>query len=94
MDTREDGVVTGFGVASLAFVLYVASFSFFGTKYIFFTKYLTSVGYFVAAFWWIRVFSRPVTEFGFKELGMGPEEIAERLRASRERTERIMRKKW
>jgi hypothetical protein len=94
MDTREDAVVTGFSVASAAFVIYVGTFSVFGTKYTFITKYLPSVGYFLAAFWWIRVFSRPVQEFGFKELGMGPEDIARELRRYREFAEQILRKRW
>lgn len=94
MDTREDAVVTGFGLASVGVLANVISFSLFGTKYLFFTKYASSVGYFLALFWWIWVFSRPVTEFGFKELGMGPEDIAKELRRYRELTERMMRKKW
>lgn len=94
MNTREDAVVMGFGLASVGVLAGVVSFSLFGTKYLFFTKYASSVGYFVAVFWWIWVFSRPVAEFGFKELGMGPEDIAKELRRYRELTERIMRKKW
>jgi hypothetical protein len=94
MDTREDAVVTGFGLASVGVLAGVISFSLFGKKYLFFTKYASSVGYFLALFWWIWVFSRPVTEFGFKELGMGPEDIAKELRRYRELTERMMRKKW
>jgi hypothetical protein len=94
MDTREDAVVTGFGIASLGVLAGVISFSLFGTKYLFLTKYASSVGYFVAVFWWIWVFSRPVAEFGFKELGMGPEDIAKELRRYRELTGRIVRKKW
>jgi len=84
MNTREDAVVTGFGIASLAFVVYVASFSIFGTKYTFFTKYVPSVGYFLAVFWWIWVFSRPVEGFGFKELGIGPEDMLKAMRRYRE----------
>ena len=94
MDTREDAVITGFGIASLGVLAGVISFSLFGTKYLFLTKYASSVGYFVAVFWWIWVFSRPVAEFGFKELGMGPEDIAKELRRYRELTGRIVRKKW
>jgi hypothetical protein len=94
MDTREDAVVTGFGLASVGVLVGVISFSLFGKKYLFFTKYAASVGYFVAVFWWIWVFSRPVAKFGFKELGMGPEDIAKELRRYRELTERMMRKKW
>jgi hypothetical protein len=93
-DTREDAVVNGFGLASVGVLASVISFSLFGTKYLFLTQYAPSVGYFLAAFWWIWVFSRPVTQFGFKELGMGPEDIAKELRRYRERTERMMRKKW
>jgi hypothetical protein len=94
MDTREDAVVTGFGLASFGVLAGIINFSLFGTKYLFFTKYAPSVGYFLAAFWWIWVFSRPVTKFGFKELGMGPEDIAKELRRYRELTERMMRKRW
>ena len=94
MDTREDAVVTGFGLASVGVLANVISFSLFGKKYLFFTQYAPSVGYFLAVFWWIWVFSRPVAEFGFKELGMGPEDIAKELRRYRDLTERMMRKKW
>jgi hypothetical protein len=93
LDTREDAVVTGFGLASFAFLAHVVNFSLFGTKYLFVTKYVPSVGYFVAVFWWIWVFSRPVQEFGFKELGMGPEDIAKELRRYRQHGEEMMRKK-
>lgn len=94
LNTREDAVVTGFGVASLAFVLYVSSFSIFGQKYTSSIKYLPSVGYFLAAGWWIWVFSRPIEEYGFKELGMGPETMRNEARRYREHVEDIMRKKW
>jgi hypothetical protein len=94
MDTREDAVVTGFGLSSLGALVGIISFSLFGTKYLFLTKYASSVGYFLAVFWWIWVFSRPVSEFGFKELGMGPEDIAKELRRYRIFSERMTRKKW
>lgn len=94
MDTREDAVVSGFGIASIAIVSSMAVVSLFGTKYLFFTKYAPSVGYFVAAFWWIWVFSRPVQEFGLKELGMEPEDVATELRRYSESGERRMREKW
>jgi hypothetical protein len=87
--TREDAVVTGFGAAAATFLLYLGSFSLFGIKYIFLTKYIPAVGYFVAVFWWIYVFSRPVKQFGFKELGMGPEEISKALRLYRDFGERL-----
>src|SRR5215471_12829590 len=93
MNTREDAVVTGFGIASVAVLAGIVNFSLFGTKYLFFTRYAPSVGYFVAAFWWIWVFSRPIEEFGFKELGMGPEDIAKELRRYREHADETMRKK-
>lgn len=87
--TREDAVVIGFGAAAAAFLLYLGSFSLFGTKYIFLTKNIPSVGYFVAVFWWIYVFSRPVKQFGFEELGMGPDEIRKALRRYRGSGERL-----
>jgi hypothetical protein len=73
---REDAVVTGFGFSSLTFLLYIGSFSVFPKQYIFMFQYLSSVGYFLAAFWWIWVFSRPVREIGLKdlkEMGLGRE---------------------
>ena len=87
--TREDAVVTGLAVASLGFVLYVNIFSLWGKQYFFLTKYVPAVGYFVAVFWWIYVFSRPVKEFGFEDLGMGPEEIRKMLRRYRDPGERL-----
>lgn len=83
-ETREDAVVTGFGLASFGFLVYVMSFWVLGTKYTFLTKFAPSVGYFLAAFWWIWVFSRPVAEYGFEQLGMGPEDIAKMLRRYRD----------
>lgn len=91
--SREDLVVTGFGIASVAFVALVVIRSLFGTRYIFFSKYLPSVGYFVAAFLWIWAFSRPIWEFGFKELGVGPEDVAKTLRGYRDAARRIRGKK-
>jgi hypothetical protein len=81
--TREDGVVTGFGIAAGVFLLYLGTLSLIGNKYIFLTKYIPSMGYFITAFWWIYVFSRPVKQFGFEELGMGPDEIRKALRGYR-----------
>lgn len=83
-DTREDAVVFGFGVAAAAYLAYIVSFSFFGTKYIVFTKYLPSFAYFLAVFWWLWVFSRPIRQFGFRELGMGPEDIRKAIRGFRD----------
>ena len=91
-NTREDAVVTGFGIICGSFLLYIGSFWAFGNKYTFFTQYVPSVGYFVAVGWWIWVFSRPVKEYGFKELGMGPKDIAGHLRRYRQRLEKRLRK--
>ena len=91
--SREDLIVTGFGIASIGVIANVVIRSLFGTKYIFFSIYLPSVGYFVAAFLWIWGFSRPIRELGFKELGVGPEEIARTLRGYREAARRIRGKK-
>lgn len=87
--SREDLVVTGFGIVSLGVIANVLIVSLFGTRYIFFSQYLPSVGYFVAVFLWIWAFSRPIWEFGFKELGVGPEDIARTLRGYREAARRI-----
>jgi hypothetical protein len=89
MDTWEDAVITGFGLASAAFVISVILVSFFGMRYLFLSKYIPSVGYFVAVFMWIRVFSRPVQGFGFKELGIGPEEMLRIMRDYREAVKAI-----
>lgn len=94
LEAREEAVVTGFGTASLGFLIYVVIFSLFGTRYIFLIKFAPPVGYFLAAFWWIWVFSRPVDEFGFARLGMGPDEIRSEIRRYRERVEEIMRNVW
>lgn len=93
MGSREDAVVTGCGFASVAFVANVLSRSFFGTRFTFLTQYLPDVGYFVAVLWWIKVFSRPIEKYGFKELGLEPEEIAGQLSRYRDLTNRIMRGK-
>ena len=87
--SREDAVVAGFGVASLIFVMYLASLSAFPHKFNFFTKYIPSMGYFLAAFGWIYIFSRPIKQFGFEELGMGPDEIRKALRRYRRFGERL-----
>lgn len=83
-DSREEAVVVGFGTASVGFLIYVVGFSIFGNKYTFLTKYAPTVGYFLAAFRWIRTFSRPKEEFGFEQLGMGPEDIAKIVRRYRQ----------
>ena len=95
--SREDAVITGAAIASMGFVAWVIVRSLFGTKVAFFAQYLPDMGYFVAAFYWIKVFQRPVAEFGFKELGMGPEDIRREIRRYRELVEQIvqsMRKLW
>lgn len=93
MDTREDAVVTGFGIASIAIVSSMAVVSFFGTRYLFFTQYAPSVGYFVAVFLWIRAFSRPVESIGFKDLDMEPEQMLKTIRGYRQDVKRIRRTK-
>lgn len=92
-NTRENAVVTGFGIICGGFLLYIGIFWIFGNKYTFVAQYVPSVGYFVAVGWWIWVFSRPIEEYGFKELGMGPKDIAGQLRSHRQHVEEMMRKK-
>jgi hypothetical protein len=81
-ETREDAVMTGFGLISGAFILTVIWVSVFGNN-LFFSKYAPPVGYFIAMFLWIRVFSRPVEGFGFEELGIGPEDMLKLIRRYR-----------
>jgi len=95
--SREDGVITGAAIASMGFVAWVIIRSLFGTRFVFFAQYLPDVGYFIAVFYWIKVFQRPVPEFGFKELGMGPEDIRREIRRYGDLVERILasvRKLW
>jgi hypothetical protein len=87
--TREDAVVIGFGTAAGAFLFYLGCLAVFGNKYIFLIKNIPAVGYFVAVFWWIYVFSRPLKQFGFEELGMGPDDIRKALDRSRDFGERL-----
>jgi len=88
-NTREDAVVTGFGIASFGFIVLVVSFSLFGTRFLFVMKYAPSMAYFIAAFMWIWVFSRPVEGFGFDDLGIGPEQVLSTIRRYRESVRRI-----
>ena len=83
-NSRENMVVTGFMVASGTFVATTVIVSLFGTEYLFVSKYLPSVGYFIALFLWIWAFSRPIQEFGFEELGIGPEDMLKAMRRYRE----------
>jgi hypothetical protein len=82
-ETWEDTILTGFGLISGAFIFSLICVSLFGNKFLSFSKYAPSVGYFIAIFLWIRVFSRPVESFGFKELGIGPEDLLKLIRRYR-----------
>jgi hypothetical protein len=92
--SREDAVITGAAVASLGFVAWAVIRWVFGSRFTFFAQYLPAVGYFIAAFYWIKVFPRPIPEFGLKELGMQPEQLAKELRVYREILEWIRSKLW
>lgn len=91
---REAAVIGGLGFASLSFLFWVVTSSAFGTRFTFFTQYVPTVGYFMAVFWWIWIFSRPVREGGLKDLGMEPEDVARELGRYRQFTEWVMRQKW
>lgn len=91
---REAAVVSGLGFASLSFLFWVVTSSTFGTRFTFLTQYVPTVGYFIAVFWWIWVFSRPVREAGLKDLGMEPEDVSKELGRYRQFTEWVMRQKW
>jgi hypothetical protein len=88
-ERRELAVVTGFGISSAGFLVYVIGFSLFGVQYAFLTKFAPSVGYFLAAGWWIWVFSQPIQEFGLEELGMTPEDVRKEMDRYRDFGERL-----
>lgn len=88
-ETREDAVLTGFGITSGAFLAAAVCVSLFGKRYLLFSTYAPSVGYFIAAFLWIWVFSRPVEGFGFDDLGIGPEDLLKLMRRYREDVRRV-----
>jgi hypothetical protein len=90
-DTRETAVILGIATASGAFLVAVLSRSFFGTKYVRITQFVPDVGYLVAAAIWIKYMLRPEQEFGFKELGITPEQMASELRRYREAAERLLK---
>lgn len=90
-DTREMAVMLGIATASAAFLVNVMSRSFFGTKYVLITQFVPDVGYIVAVAIWIKYMLRPEQEFGFKELGVTPEQMALELRRYREAAERLLK---
>ncbi|HEV2962218.1 MAG TPA: hypothetical protein VG649_10370 [Candidatus Angelobacter sp.] len=93
-NTREDSVVTGFSLISSAFIGYVIIGSLFGTQYLFFAKYLPSVGYFIAVILWIRTFSRAEEkDIGFDDIGIGPEEMLKIVRGYHKAIDAIRGKK-
>jgi hypothetical protein len=95
--TREDAVITGAAMASMGFVVWSVLLSMFGTRFVLIAQYLPDMGYFIAAFYWIKIFRRPVRGIGFKELGIKPEDIRKRMRSYRELADVItetVRKLW
>jgi hypothetical protein len=95
--TREDAVITGAAMDSMGFVAWSVLLSFFGRKFTLIARYLPDVGYFIAAFYWIKIFQRPIQGMGLEELGMEPEEVRKRLRSYRELADLItetVRKLW
>lgn len=89
-DTRETAVIDGYTIASAAFLVYVISRSFFGTRFVGITQFVPDIGYVLAVILWIKYMSRPEREFGFKELGMTPEALAAELRRYREVATRLL----
>jgi hypothetical protein len=81
--SREDAVITGAAIASLGFVAWSVILWLLGARFISFVQYLPAVGYFIAAFYWIGIFRRPTEEFGLKELGIQPEQVAKELHGYR-----------
>lgn len=90
MNTREDAVVFGFGIASAPVITQMVLISFFANKYLSISQYLPSVGYFAAAFYWLWMFLRPQAPAGgFKETGIGPEDIGAAFKRYRSFVERM-----
>lgn len=90
-DSRETAVMLGIAVASGAFLVNVLSRSFFGTKYVRITQFAPDAGYLIAVAIWIKYMSRPEEQFGFKEAGMTPEQMASELKRYSEAAERILK---
>lgn len=87
--TWEDTVLTGFTLISGTIVMAVICASLFGKQFLFFSKYAPSVGYFLAIFFWIRFFSRPLQGTTFEDLGIGPEDMLKLIRRYREDLKRM-----
>lgn len=83
-ETWEDTILMGFGLISGAFILSLVCVSLFGSRFLFFSKYAPSMGYFAAVFLWIRFFSRPLERVSFEDLGIGPEDMLKLIRRYRE----------
>jgi hypothetical protein len=72
-------VVAGISIISGAYIVWSDGLSAFGLHILFIAKYLPSLGYLAAAIVWIKMFSRPIQPIELKDLGMGLEEVRERL---------------
>jgi hypothetical protein len=90
-DSREVVVMGGCAIASAAFLVTVLSRSFFGEKYTWIMQYIPELGYLMAITIWIKYMLRPELEFGFKELGITPEQMAAELRRYQETAERLLK---
>jgi hypothetical protein len=78
--SREDAVITGTIFPSLGWVCWSLLRSFVTGRWLIVAPYLPDMGYFIAAFTWIKIFARPVPKIGFKDIGMKPWEVRQRMR--------------
>jgi hypothetical protein len=92
-DTHEVAVMNGCVMASVAFLVWTVTLSFTGTKYALIMQYVPDMGYLLGASLWIKYMLRSEVEFGFKELGISPEQMALELHRYRKAAERILGKR-
>lgn len=90
--SRESAVITGVAIAAMGFVAWAIIRSVFGTRFLSFAQYLPDMGYFIAAFYWIKMFSRPASEVGLDHLGMEPKDALRELGRYREIVEWVRSK--
>jgi hypothetical protein len=80
VELYEDAVVTGFGIMSAATLASVVWISLYGTRSFWFSKYSGPVGFFMAIFLWIWVFSRPLERSVFYEREIRPQDLPKVVR--------------
>jgi hypothetical protein len=85
---QEPAVIAGLGLSALTVLIWVISRSASGTGGTFFTKFVPSMGYWLAVVWWGLVF-RP--QFGLRDLGITVEEALNKVGIYRKLQERMLK---